>query len=402
MSNILFLVGVPDAHVERTLKRAKELNIRVIVVDNKEKLKAFEAKMSNAYKTAIVNYKNYEELYEIFNKFHSEEEIKMILSFKEEALLNTAKIAKLFNLKSVPPEVVEISISKYQTRLLLEENGILSPKFCLCKTYEELAVFWEKVKAPIILKPDNLQGSVGIYKVTNKEELYQNFLDCLKVSNAEYILAEEFIEGKEVSIEAMVFKNRVEVFGVTEKLLYPGTFIESGHITPYEMEKYNESDIKNLVTQICQAMKINIGPLHIEVFITENGLVVGEIHTRYGGDNITTITELSLNTDITSPLMADLANLDYSYQKKRVTNYVAIRFFDIEMGKIQSVEGIEKIKTNPNVIDYSLNFSIGDNIHTIKSSFDRPGWFIVKGKDKEELFKNIEECMTDLKVVTMA
>ncbi len=63
-----------------------------------------------------------------------------------------------------------------------------------------------KIKYPVCLKPVNLGSSVGVYKVTNKDELASAILAIFKIDNE--IIVEPFVENlKEYNIAVILNKN---------------------------------------------------------------------------------------------------------------------------------------------------------------------------------------------------
>ena len=69
----------------------------------------------------------------------------------------------------------------------------------------------------------------------------------------------------------------------------------------------------------------------------------------------------------------------------------AIRYFDVEYGKIKSISGIEDAKAVPGVKQIFIVHGIGETMDGIKSSGDRAG-FVISQADSVE--KAIEACVT--------
>ncbi|MED3053024.1 ATP-grasp domain-containing protein [Bacillus thuringiensis] len=399
MRKRLFLVGVPEAHVERTIERAHKLNLEIILGDNKKSLSEFHEKIQKVDRLIEVDYQDYTELSDVFRELNEEKKVDLIFSFKENALINVAKIANNYNLKGLKKEIIELCMSKYRTRLILHQAGVLSPEFALCKDINEVKSFWKKLNGPMIIKPDNLQGSLGVIKIENEDQIEFAYSKCLENCKEKEVLVEEFIEGKEVSIEAMVYMGEIIVFGITEKLLYANSFVEMGHISPYEEGGLQLEEYKDIVKNIVNVLGINFGPLHIEGFLNEKGFIAGEVHNRYGGDNITTLTENSAKCDMTSPILAELAEISYEISFGTPKEFTAIRFLSSHSGRVIDVKGIDELKNNPNLIDYNIKCKVGDYIPPVTSSFDRIGWILIKGNTKSQLEINLQEALDNIEIL---
>ncbi|MFN2747964.1 ATP-grasp domain-containing protein [Bacillus sp. z60-18] len=396
----LFLVGIPETHIERAIKRAKQLGFDVILGDTEASLKNYEHLIKEADQKIVLDYTNDENLFSVAKEIHDKEPLDAIFTFKEAGLFNVSKLQQAFHLKGNPPSVVQACLDKYKTRQLLKKAGLCSPGFKLCRNVEEVYDFWHKSEHPIILKPRSRQGSVGVIKVEKQEDIEACFKECSKHDDEESILAEEFIEGQEISIEAVVCQGKVGIFGVTEKQLYPGTFVELGHISPYQGQKKYQDFYKDLVMEVVHAVGIVFGPLHIEGYHTNKGFVVGEVHTRYGGDNIVTITEIAMKCDMHTPIFAELAGVPYQPESKLAQNEVcAVRFLETNQGVVSAIEGLGELKRMGNLVDFHINCNVGDTIGPIKNSYDRAGWVIVKGKNEREVNDALHNAVDKIKII---
>ncbi|MBW1615141.1 MAG: ATP-grasp domain-containing protein [Deltaproteobacteria bacterium] len=118
-----------------------------------------------------------------------------------------AVIAEKFKLPGPRIKEAQIAVNKHLQRIEAKKNNILSPKFKLCASIEDVFSFIDAVKPPIILKPVDNRGSFGVNRVDNINEINEAFYDALINSHSRYILAEKFIEGIHITVDGYVFKN---------------------------------------------------------------------------------------------------------------------------------------------------------------------------------------------------
>ncbi|HEU5226168.1 MAG TPA: ATP-grasp domain-containing protein [Ktedonobacteraceae bacterium] len=396
----LFFVGIPQNHVKRSIERAQRLGYEVILGDSEKNLTDKAHLVCGADRLVVTDYTSYESLSATTRLLHAEAPLDAIYTFKEAGAVVTARVVQDYQLKGNTPEVIEACNNKFLTRELLKKAGMLSPAYTLCRTLEEVQAFWQQVNAPIVLKPHNLQGSVGVVKVASAAELATAFQTCLEHCEEPLILAEEFIHGREISIEAMVYQGKVVLFGVTEKMLYSASFVEAGHTSPDSGPEMSYVQYENLVRQIVQAIGITFGPLHLEGFQTQRGFVCGEIHTRYGGDHIVTLTELAAKCDMTSPIFAELGDIPYRVTFGAPKEVAGIRFLNIAPGTITAVEGIDEARNVPGVVDIEVTCKPGELVKPVDSSFDRVGWVLAKAADREKLEIIFRQALRTLCIVT--
>ena len=396
----LFFIGIPETHVKRTIERVKKLGYEVIVGDTPSNLSKYANLIEKADQQVATDYTDYLDLSKVTKMLQEEEPLDAIFTFKEMGLIATSKVIQEYGLLGNKTEIIEACNNKFITRNLLKKAGLIGPEYAICETINDVKNFYEKVSGTIIIKPHNLQGSLGVFKIEKKDEIEPTFNECLKISKEPIVLVEEFIDGQEISIEAIVYHGEVIIFGITEKLLYQDTFVEAGHISPYEKAEFPFDEYKKIVQKIVEAIGITFGPLHIEGFITNKGLIVGEVHTRYGGDNITTLTELALKCDMTTPIFAELGNITYDINFGEPKEVAAIRFIDVKPGVVLKIEGIEEIKQIPEVVDLEISCQPDDIIKEIKSNFDRVGWVLIKTSSREKVEEVFSRVFSTLKIIT--
>lgn len=398
----LFLAGFSTRYSKPMIERAQKLGYEVLLGDVEDNLTSKAQLISDADRLIVVDCTNYEDLSTVTLRLQEEAPLDALCTFKEDGLLVTARVAQDNQLVGNRPDVVEACINKFTTHNLLKHAGMLSPAYALCSTLDEVKAFYEQVDAPIVIKPHNLQASIGVMKVESKDELEVAFNACRANCREPLVLVEEFLVGREISLEAMVYHGKAVLFGVTEKCLYPGTFIESGHISPDSGREMSRTEYEKHVQKVVDAVGITYGPLHIEGFHTRQGFVIGEIHTRYGGDHILTLTELAMKCDMISPVFAELGgDIPYEISFGEPQEVAGVRFLDVKPGVITTIEGIEEVKKLPGVAIVEIGHKPGDVIRPLCSSFDRAGCIVARAATREELENTFKQALCLLNIVTV-
>jgi biotin carboxylase len=150
---------------------------------------------------------------------------------------------------------------------------------------------------PCVVKPTVGGGKKGVNFVRNKADF-----DRLVENNLidEHYMIEEFIDGREFSIESISYKGNHYVIQITDKdsLGYPH-FVEIGHHQPSTLPDEVKDRIKKVVPQLLTACNYQNGPTHIEMKLTQSGeLHLIEINLRGGGDEISSqLVQLSTGYD---------------------------------------------------------------------------------------------------------
>lgn len=396
----LLLVGIPETHVERAIPRAKALGCEVIIGAPADRMAAFERQVAGADRLVELPHGDERALSQLAERLHRSRPLTGIFTFKEDALMAVARLQEAYGMRANRPAVVGSCLDKIQTRRRLERHGLPGPRYACCRTVEEARRFARHLGRPVILKPPDRQGSLGVTAAASEWEVEPAFEAAQRHSASGRVLAEEQLTGPEISIEAMMFRGRPFVFGVTDKLLFPKTFVESGHLSPSTYEHSTEQ-WSSMVGRIVGALGIRYGPLHIEGFQTNRGFIVGEVHTRYGGDHITTITELGHSCDMHSPVFAELLGLQYHLQLRPPVRSAGVRFISAPEGTVRAIRGLGEARGDRAVVRIDMQCKLGDAVPPLKSSFDRKGgWVISAGPRRSDVSDALARAVRTIRIET--
>ena len=152
---------------------------------------------------------------------------------------------------------------------------------------------------PCVVKPVHGFGKRGVWFVHSAEEL-----ELVKAQAdfhaGEKALAEQFIVGKEYSVESLSFHGKHYVVQITEKMSDGAPhFVELGHHQPAELTDACRANVEKAIYDILTAVGYTNGASHIELKITEEGAIyLIDLNPRGGGDYISThLVPLSTNCD---------------------------------------------------------------------------------------------------------
>lgn len=190
---------------------------------------------------------------------------------------------------------------KFLMKQVLAAADLPLPKFGAFATYEELVKLVGEIGLPVVIKPRELAGSVGVLKVTTEAELKVAFDQCIadiKALNGAYMtpedvfLVEEYIPARnEVSVEVVNHGDYHRVLAVTDKYLGAEPyFVEVGHSVP---SVHNDNaQLKNIAERACAALGIKYGIAHFEARVRPDGQIrIIEVGARTGGDAIMDLVE---------------------------------------------------------------------------------------------------------------
>jgi biotin carboxylase len=189
------------------------------------------------------------------------------------------------------------STNKAEMRAAFRNAGCRIPGF---RSFSRDVPDVSDLRFPLIVKPADRSGSRGVTKITFPDELPQAAARALKESFSGFAIAEEFIDGVEVSVETISYEGRHFVLSITDKTTTgPPYFVELAHHQPSQLPPNIQEKIRAETQNCLNALDITSGAGHSEFKITEEGEVfVIEVGARMGGDFIGShLVELSTGYD---------------------------------------------------------------------------------------------------------
>lgn len=299
-----------------------------------------------------------------------------IVSIASDLAMNTVNyVAHHLGLTGNSLECTRISTNKYFMRQALAAAGLPCPAF---RSYDAGRkpdpAEWTY---PVIVKPVDRSGSRGVTKVAAPDLLLPAVERAMADSFQKRILVEEFVEGREISVEMISWKGRHAYLACTDKITTGAPyFVEVGHHQPAQLPAGVEDAVVALVPRALTALQVENGASHSELLITKEGRIcIVEIGARMGGGNIgSDLVELSTGFDFTrAAIEVALGRFDPDVRKPR-RRYAGIYFPEPAPGTVTKI--IDRTPQFQEVVKRELFVKVGDRIGPLKDSTQRCGYFI--------------------------
>ena len=144
------------------------------------------------------------------------------------------------------------------------------------------------LQLPLIVKPTDRSGSLGVQKVERIEDLEPAIENARALSLVGQVLVEEYIEGREISVETISQHGHHYALQITDKTTTGAPhFVELAHHQPSTLPADVQERVFAITFKALDALGITHGAAHSEYRITDSGrIVVMEIAGRMGGDFI--------------------------------------------------------------------------------------------------------------------
>ena len=286
-------------------------------------------------------------------------------------------VASQLGIVSNPEEYTEACTNKYKMRQCFMDNNVPSPKFTLIDDEDHYQI--TGFQYPLIVKPTDRSGSKGVEKVLDPVQLEEAIERAQKESFEHKAIVEEFVTGREISVESISYKGKHHILQITDKVTTGAPFfVELEHHQPSTLSKVIKSRVKEIVLKALDALHIQYGASHSELKITEDGdIKVIEIGARMGGDFIgSNLVQLSTGYDFLKGVI-EVALGDFHEPVITEHSCSGVYFLSEETKRLKSI--IVNWKAYPEIVEAEIT---DEELRHIECSGDRSGYLIYKSKSK--------------------
>ncbi|MGW1642321.1 ATP-grasp domain-containing protein [Streptomyces lavendulae] len=308
---------------------------------------------------------------------------RVVFTGREPALGPAARMAEALGVAGNPPWSVDTVRNKDACREFLAGAGFRQPAVRLCRDRAEAERAMGETRGPWVVKPRVGGGSLGVSKVSDPAGL-PAALDLLPDEGP--FLVEEFVEGEEFSVEGLFLGGTPHVLAVTAKRkLPPPYFVEVGHSLPAPLPEPVTREVTETVAKALTALGLRFGLFHVELWLTADGIVLGEVHSRLAGGYIHRMLAHAVpGLEMFGAVFDDALGRPPAAADLSCTRAGASRFFTPPAGRLVRVEGWEEAAAHPAVVAAELRVAPGDVIPSYRHSEERVGALAVGADTVEE------------------
>lgn len=339
---------------------------------------------------------------------HRREPFAAVVSFGEAGMLPAALVARRLGLYQNPPEVVALANDKAALRRRLEEAGFPPVRFRRCRSQRDARLFAAENGLPMIIKPADGSGSLGVTLVTREADIPAAFAAAARYSSDRShgsALAEEYLEGPEVSVEALTLDGEHHLLTVTDKeTTGPPHFVETGHTVPSRLPAPVQAELLDMTRRLLDAISHRFGGSHTELRLTACGPRVIETHARPGGDQIPLLVELALGVDMEGTCLRRLLGREAKVgpsvgrAAKGAYGAAAVRFSRHRPGRVTSIEGVNEAQGLPGVVKVEVRAEVGMDVPEMRDTWTRLGFVVAVGATPEEAAKRAEAAREAVRI----
>ncbi|MDR1143362.1 MAG: ATP-grasp domain-containing protein [Spirochaetaceae bacterium] len=259
------------------IRRAGEMGLETVVVDGDPQAPL----AGEADRFEAVDLKDIHAIEKLARTLKEEGGLDGVMTAGTDFSASVAWTAEKLGLPGISYETALDASDKERMRRRFEEAGLPSPGFVILTGAVPAAL---PFPFPAVVKPVDNMGARGCRRVDSPEELGTAAAEALRFSRSGRVIVEEFMEGPEFSLDAVVYRGEVTICGVADRhIFFPPYFIEMGHTMPAAVFPEDRDALTGLFIRGIRALGIDNGAAKGDLKLTSKGPMIGEIAARLSG-----------------------------------------------------------------------------------------------------------------------
>lgn len=384
MKDSILVFGVGELQ-KSIIERCKKKKLFVVGID--PMAEAMCRNLVDAFE--VVGGQDFEKTVEVAERYNVK---GIVTAATDKPLVMMARVAEKLQLPFFSVETAEWSTDKLMMKQKFQESGIPCANGFILNSVDELTEL--KVDYPVIVKPRDNSGSRGVIYCNNLKEVEIAVKEALQYTKKGNVLVEEFIEGKEYSIESLHYAGKTHVIQYTEKITTPRPYnVELGHIQPADLTVTQKEKINSIISAIADSLMFTNCASHTEIKINSKGIYVIETSPRLGGDFISS-TLVPLSTGINmEDILIDIATNNSLQQDWHIPIFnknSGIKYFELSEGIISHISGLDSLDNIPVIQQWHFGLKSGERVNKITNSLDRNGYAIFQSSTRESLIEAMD------------
>jgi len=314
-----------------------------------------------------------------------------VMTFWETAVPLAARVAAALGCTGNTSKAIDAAKNKFETRRLMGEAGLPTPKNFLLESAEQLKEAAAHVGFPAVMKPINGLLSIGVVRVETEADLAKTFAETEALMNDTFLtkdgvmgkisdtgslpeaahllkcqlMVEEYLDGTEVDIDVVLSGGKAVYNKVTDNwpTLEPW-FNETGDNAPSMMTPDEQKSLEDLATGTLQCLGFVTGVFHVEAKLTTRGPRLIEVNSRMGGGQVRENNLAVWGVDLVDEsLLASLGIPNAPVvPEKPLTCRSALYFNCMKSGWMGKGDWLESIRKMPGVVYAKLMVQEGDEV----------------------------------------
>jgi biotin carboxylase len=326
----------------------------------------------------------------------------------EYAVPFAARLAAHHGLPGAGVAAAEALRDKALLRTVTAAHGVPNPASRQAGSEADLARFAAEYGYPLIAKPADRQGSLGMRIAREPADLAATWADALVQEEGDFvpdrprtprILVEQFVEGPGFNVIMLVAQGRPAFATVAVKGLFPGARpVEHWHLLPADVPAGVWDALIEATAQVVEAVGMDAGVVGCEWILPEDGSPrLVECCGRLVGDLLISMAELAYGLDIPGALLEILTTgRAPAALPAAPTRHCSVQFLTGPAGAVLADADAYAPYESAGVLLADVLLEPGDTVPELRSAMNRIGLVLAEAADGPTARARAEAAATAL------
>jgi biotin carboxylase len=301
----------------------------------------------------------------------------------------------------ISPETAALAVSKARQRDRFADAGVPQARSKVARTPDEARGAARRIGFPCVLKPADRQGQVGLSVVDRPDDVVVAFVEAAGAARGGAVLVEEFIPGREVTVNAFSESGRFNTLTATDRITAnpPAFGVALAHAWPSRLPREEVEAAVAAARAAVDATGIERGPSYAQVLAAEDGPRVVEVAARLGGGHDAELCEAALGVDLNRLAIAAALGENTSdnlLQAESRVGGACVRFLVAPEGELVATIGEDDARAVEGVLEVLLYRAPGYRFGPFRRGGDRAGAIIAVGESRDDALARADraaECV---------
>ena len=316
--------------------------------------------------------------------------LSAVLSVDDSGSLVAAAASDLLGLPHNDPAAAEAARDKSVMRRMLKAGGVPVPWFRTYTTDDDPAVVAGEAPYPCVVKPVNLNGSRGVMRADNPDELHAAIARLTRLITSESpeprpYLVESYLPGIEVALEGMLDGGELTVLALFDKPdpLEGPFFEETIYVTPSRLPAATQAAIVSATSAAARALGLVSGPVHAELRVNEAGAWIIEIAGRSIGGLCSQVLRFGVDASLEELIVRQAAGLPLGDTTRRDRAAGVMMIPIPAAGLLREVSGVEEAAAMPLIESVEITARLNYPLVPLPEGDSYLGFIFARGETPE-------------------
>jgi biotin carboxylase len=242
-------------------------------------------------------------------------------------------------------------------------------------------------RVPCVVKAPDRQGQRGLTLVRSEADLPAAIETARAASRNGTFIAEEYVEGPEVTVNAVSLDGVFHPLTITDRLTAepPAFGVALAHAWPAKLRVETTKALVAAARAAAEALGIRNGPTYTQIRVSADGPRVVELAARLGGGHDAELCELATGVSL-NDLALDFAlgRVPSVVSTQSLVGGACVLFLVAPEGELRAVEGVEDAEFVEGVAEVRIYRSPGWRFGPLLRGADRAGAILATGASRDD------------------